>query len=79
MSHTSNSSLLGEVDSKGNMIFRFSLNHQVSEDCTELAEFYRQSIADLLKIVRLFSKGRPVIVDSFAFINKPEEQIPLLK
>ncbi len=42
-----------------------------------LRDFYRDTLRDLLQIVRLFSNGHPVIVDAFAFLDDPNVQIPL--
>lgn len=69
--------ILEEVDEHGDVVFRFKLDPRADARTLTLQEFYRESITDLLRIVRLFAGGKPVIVDSFAFLNAPHEAIPL--
>jgi hypothetical protein len=67
-----------EFDANGDVIFRFKLDLDADGADVPLVEFYRQSIRDLLRVVRLYSGGKPVIVDAFAFLNQSAEQIPIL-
>jgi hypothetical protein len=69
---------LQEVDDNGDFIFRFKLNLSEDDRGQTLVEFYRETISDLLTIVRFYSKGKPVIVDSFAFHDAPQAQVPIL-
>jgi len=62
----------GQVD-----VFTFALPPS-EETALPLDEFYRQSILDLLRVVRFSFRGQPVLVDSFAFHHRPERTIPLL-
>ncbi len=71
--------LLQEVDESGDVIFRFKLNGPSEPGAMPLTEFYRRSLLDLLRVVRLYSGGKPVIVDAFAMLNRPHEPIKLLK
>jgi hypothetical protein len=68
----------GKLDESDEMVFRFRLTPQDGNGVPTLTEFYRQSILDLLKVVRLFSAGKPVVVDTFAFVSEPSRQIKLL-
>jgi len=76
--HREKQPILKEVDDNGDVIFRFKLDMSEQSDDRTLEDFYRASVRDLLKIVRFYSKGQPVIVDSFAFLNNPSEQIKIL-
>lgn len=69
---------LEEVDEKGDVIFRFKLTPDPSLANATLAEIYRRSIHDLLKLVRFYWKGGPVLVDAFAFLSDPDTRIPIL-
>lgn len=60
------------------VVFRFRLATPPGSRPSTLDEFYRQSIRDLLQVVRLFANGKPVIVDSFAFLKEPSRQIRIL-
>jgi hypothetical protein len=68
-----------ELDENGDMLFRFRLTMPTEESVPTLTEFYRHSIRDMLKVVRFFSNGKPVLVDSFAFLNEPTKQIKILE
>jgi hypothetical protein len=69
---------LQETDANGDVIFRFRLGQpEAATGSDALTEFYRNAILDLLKVVRLYSHGRPVMLESFAFLNRPNEPIPL--
>lgn len=70
---------LVEKDDNGDVIFRFKIDRSRRPDDLSLEEFYRASVRDLLKIVRFYSKGSPVIVDAFAFLNNPHEPIKILE
>jgi hypothetical protein len=70
---------LVEKDDNGDVIFRFKIDISRRPDELTLEEFYRASVRDLLKIVRFYSKGVPVIVDAFAFLNNPHEQVQILE
>ena len=70
--------LRGETDENAEAIFRFGLDIMAQPSRDALAEVYRANISDLLKVVRFYFKGQPVIVDAFAFLNKPDEQIKIL-
>jgi hypothetical protein len=65
------------TDENGDSIFRFRIPASDRAISPALNELYRAQIYDLLKIVRLYSKGRPVLVDSFAFRNQPDHVQPL--
>jgi hypothetical protein len=67
-----------DLDENGDVIFRFKLDPVASGEPQSLREFYRQSLYDLLRVVRLYSRGTPLIVDSFAFLNEPHNRIPIL-
>ena len=69
--------ILEELDEQGDVIFRFKLDPRADADTLTLREFYRESITDLLRIVRLFAGNKPVIIDGFAFLNAPHEPISL--
>lgn len=71
--------MLKETDENGDVIFRFKLDLSETNEEQTLENFYRASIRDLLKIVRFYSKGETVILDSFAFLNRPHEQIRILE
>ena len=70
--------LLTATEDNGDVIFRFKLDLSNSSVDQTLEDFYRASIRDLLKVVRFSAKGTPVIVDSFAFLNRPQQQIKIL-
>jgi hypothetical protein len=59
-------------------VFRISLDPP-ARPVTSLEEFYRGMLEDLLQVVRLYSKGQPVIVDSFAFLGRPDRRVPILR
>ncbi len=67
-----------QPDENGEMLFRFRLTTPSEGSGPTLEEFYRQNLRDMLQIVRLFSNGKPVIVDSFAFMKEPCKQIRIL-
>jgi len=67
-----------DVDENGDAIFRFSVHPLTEGSINTLEDYYRESIKDLLRIVRLYSVGKPVIVDAFAFLNAPRELIAIL-
>ena len=71
-------SAVEELDEQGDFIFHFRLDPPSESVEGTLVEYYRESIGDLLKIVRFYSRGEPIIVDSFAFLNEPQEQIAIL-
>jgi hypothetical protein len=60
------------TDENGDSIFRFHLKPSEGTVSPALNELYRAQLYDLLKIVRLYSGNRPVLVDGFAFRNEPE-------
>ena len=68
---------LEETDANGDVIFRFTLD--APDERLTLLELYRRQIRDLLGVVRLYSGGRPVIPDSFAFLNDTNERHPILE
>lgn len=68
--------VLQELDANGDVIFRFKLGAPRGD--ATLEAHYRESVRDLLKVVRLFWRGKPVLVDAFAFLNAPNDPIPLL-
>jgi len=59
------------------MAFRVSLP-DVDQPIENLEDFYRQTLKDLLEIVRFSFQGKPVLVDGFAFRNRPDSVIPIL-
>jgi len=71
-------SLLEELDEHGDVVFRFRIEPRQDAETLTLEEYYREAVLDLLRIVRVFSKGKPVIVDAFAFLNAPHDQISLI-
>jgi hypothetical protein len=69
-----------QVDANGDVIFRFSLApHPGHTQVEGLEDYYRETLLELLRLVRLFSKGEPVIIDSFAFLNEPQKHIALVR
>lgn len=70
--------LTGERNEMGEAVFRFKLDIVAHAERDALTKFYSDSIRDLLKIVRFYYQGRPIIVDAFAFLNNPEEQFKIL-
>jgi hypothetical protein len=69
---------MAETDEQGDYIFRFRLDLRDPEDRLTLPEFYREQVRDLLKIVRFYYRGAPVVVDAFAFLNDPENLLRIL-
>ena len=69
--------LRGEVDEHGDAVFRFHLEPLPDAASLSLADVYERSVRDLLAIVRFYHRGRPVLVDAFAFRNAPGERISL--
>ena len=65
------------TDERGDFIFRFELDTRPDEDLT-LRELYRAHLHDVLGVVRLYMDGKPVIVNGFAFLNAPEDVVPIL-
>jgi hypothetical protein len=66
-----------EVDKNGDLVYRFNLGSPVDQQEHSLESFYREDIRELLKIVRLFSLGQPVIIDAFAFLKSPNDVIEI--
>src|SRR5512141_2827073 len=60
------------------VLFRVTLG-RVEQPAMDLEEFYRESLRDLLQVVRLYFKGKPVLIDSFTFLNRPDRQVPILR
>jgi hypothetical protein len=69
--------LLLDLDREGDYVFRFRIDPPPSYGADALRQFYRESILDLLKVVRFYAGGAPVVVDAFAFLNRPDAPIPL--
>jgi hypothetical protein len=67
-----------EVDERGDSIFHFRLKPLENANELEVSEVLRQTILDVLQLVKFYSGGEPVIVDSFAFLNEPGKRIQLL-
>ena len=70
---------LRETDENGDVIFRFKVDLSDPTGVASLESFYRSTIRDLLKIVRFFHQGTPVIVDEFAFLNDPHDRLSILE
>jgi hypothetical protein len=68
----------GTTDHEPDMVFRVSLP-TVDEPVESLEEFYREALEDLLVVVRFSFRGEPVLVDGFAFRNRPDRVIPILR
>jgi hypothetical protein len=66
-----------DVDANGDIVFRFKLVADPALATLPLSEIYRQSIHDLLKLVRFYSVGQPVAVDAFAFLNDLDTRIDI--
>ena len=64
--------VLQEVDESGDVIFRFKLGSSQGARCVDLDAFYRETLHDLLRVVRLYSGDRSLLVDGFAFLNDPD-------
>ena len=62
-------------DSAG--VFRVRVS-RLEQSTLGLEEFYRESIKDLLQVVGLYFKGKPVLIDAFAFLNRPDRQVRIL-
>jgi hypothetical protein len=60
------------------MVFRVSLP-TVDQPVESLEEFYREALKDLLEVVRFSFRGEPMLVDGFAFRNRPDRVIPILR
>ncbi len=58
------------------MVFRVSLRG-LEQPTGSLDQYYGEQLRDLLRVVRLHFKGKPVLVDSFTFLNRPDRQIPV--
>ena len=67
-----------EVDERGDSIFHFRLKPLENANDLEVSEMLRQTVLDVLQLVKFYSDGKPVIIDSFAFLNEPEKRIQLL-
>jgi hypothetical protein len=67
-----------EFDTNDGAVFRFRLAPADEKSTLTLEEHYRQTLHDLLKVVRLFSNGEPVIIDSFTFHDDPCKRIRIL-
>jgi hypothetical protein len=67
-----------EVDEQGDAIFRFRIKPLENANQVELREVFRQTILDILQLVKFYSDGKPLIIDSFAFLNEPTNQIRLV-
>ncbi len=66
------------TENETDTVFRVALP-PADRSPADLEQFYRETVMDLLGIVRFYFKGEPVCVDSFAFINRPEKQIRILR
>lgn len=67
-----------EIDEQGDVIFRFRLPSPPAAKEYSLEEHYRRAILHLLRIVRLTHRGRPLLIDGFAFQNQPDRTLSLL-
>jgi hypothetical protein len=63
------------IDQNGDVVFRFRLPAIPNPDALTLEEIYRQSIHDLLHLVRFYYRGDPVLIDEFAFLNALEMRV----
>lgn len=70
--------ILNELDENGDVVFRFKLDHPDGEPGLTLTDYYRGSLRDLLRIVRLYFGDQALIVDGFAFLNQPATVLPLV-
>jgi hypothetical protein len=59
------------------VVFRVGLG-EADRPVENLEQFYREALQDLLEIVRLSFRGERVLVDGFAFRNRPERVIPIV-
>jgi hypothetical protein len=66
-----------ELDEHGDVIFRFRLPPSPDPASLTLAEYYEWLVRDLLRIVRFYHLGKPLMPDAFAFRNTPEQHISL--
>jgi hypothetical protein len=71
------SSLQREAEN-GDVIFRFRLAPLKNGEEQTLDEFYLEQVRELLKLVRFYCRGKAVLIDAFAFRNKPEEKISII-
>jgi len=60
------------------VVFRVSLP-DVKQPVGGLEDFYRGTLEDLLQVVRFSFRGKPVLVDAFAFLNQPDREIRILR
>jgi hypothetical protein len=67
-----------ELDEHGDAIFRFRLHTIDNANHIEVGELLRQTILDVLQLVKFYSHGKPLIIDAFAFHNEPGKRIRLL-
>jgi len=67
-----------EMDEHGDAIFHFRIDPVENAPNVALADLFRQSILEILKLVRFYSDGKPVIIDSIAYLNEPHRRIRLL-
>lgn len=72
-------SSLEKTDEHGDAIFRFRLEFGEKTKCESLEVYYRDTIRDLLKVVRFYFGDKPVLVDAFAFVSRPDQQIRILE
>jgi hypothetical protein len=66
------------IDQHGDLVFRFRLKPLSNPETLTLQEIYRQTIYDLLQLVRFYHQGEPVLVDEFAFLDAPNTRIRIL-
>jgi hypothetical protein len=60
------------------VVFRVSLP-EADEPVESLEDHYRDTLKDLLQVVRFSFRGEPVLVDAFTFLNRPEREIRILR
>jgi hypothetical protein len=70
--------ILNELDENGDVVFRFKLDQPEGDPGLTLTDYYRGSLRDLLRIVRLYFRDQPLIVDGFAFLNQPTTILALI-
>lgn len=60
-------------------VFRFKIEpkEQIPNPDNLLAEFYKEQIIDLLKIVFFSRDGKKLIPNEYGFLNEPDKKYPI--
>jgi hypothetical protein len=73
-----------EKNDQRDEVFRYALRDKDAPEADrmyedKLVELFRRQIINLLDVVELSNKGKPVTIDGFSFLSERDETYPLYR